>query len=606
MFVGDGIFVREDESPVDIQDLETVHFDDYSELRANIKGRRIMAHNITSKRIRDADAFKFNHRVKYEFRLPYEPIKGDSEFNPQTIEGHTRVWDGVKRRLNYSTSFQWNLNPWNANYGSISMWFGGIKRWQEVGYLEPDNLWHTFEAYLDFENSRAWISIDGVKYESELYGTSKAGLGWERHISASLVAEVISLWPGETSGGAKHRAQFRNWVWIWEPIPGATAAYHPEPTATPVGIDATAITKEKADRIKSRIGLTAEKTVIAAYMGWYGLSQGTEWKHWEWKGENPHDPRKFVSEGRRDIAAVNYPMIGPYRSNDPRLLRYHIRLARAAGIDCMSVYWTTYRYLPGIDLQYQDRNFSLMMDVADEEDYCLTVRMQPKIHFNGWVKHPSREEALSAVEDDFRYALHQYSKRKSFMKHQGLPVLFVHGTSRLTPEEWAKLVSNLEREGHYFIMVSDSPDPAYFGPFSSFYKWPCWSCVKRDGDAYFSDVLRRMKKHSVGRDDVVLAAGVWPGFDDTGVWGWGDGPRVWDRRGGESYKVTWEAALAHDARWIKIVTFNDWNEGTEIEPSIEHGFGYIEQTAEWIGKFKGVAIDWSPAIQLTNNFISGK
>ena len=215
--VGDGLYIQEGEHPVDIRDLETVHFGDYSELRANVEGRGVMAHNITFKRIRDDDAFKFNHRVKYEFRLPYEPIKDDSEFNPQTIEGSIQVWDGANRRIDYVIGFQWDLNPWDADYGGIDNWFGGIKRWQKVGFLAPDTSWHTFEGYIDFENNRTWISIDGVKYESELHETSREGLNWGRDVSGRLAAEIISIYPGETSQGAKHSAHFRNWSWIWEP-----------------------------------------------------------------------------------------------------------------------------------------------------------------------------------------------------------------------------------------------------------------------------------------------------------------------------------------------------------------------------------------------------
>lgn len=219
MVIGDGIYVQEGERPVDIQDLETVHFGDYSELRANTKGRDIMAHNITFKRIIDDDAFKYNHRVRYEFRLPYKPAKADSEYNPQTIEGHVFVWDGPNTRLDYGTGWQWNLNPWSNGYGTIEAWetSSGIERWVPVGFLEPDTSWHTVEAYLDFENNGAWFSIDDVRYEVELTQTAKTG--WGREIAARLAAEIISIWPGETSGGAKHRAHFRNWVWVWEPIP---------------------------------------------------------------------------------------------------------------------------------------------------------------------------------------------------------------------------------------------------------------------------------------------------------------------------------------------------------------------------------------------------
>ena len=209
--VGDGLYVQEGEHPVDLYDIETEHFGDYSELRANVKGRAIMAHNLTFKRIRDSDAFNYHYKVKFEFRLPYEPVKGDREFNPQTIEGSLQVWDGANTRIDYVIGFQWSLNPWDDRYGTINMWFGGTRKWEKVGFLEPDTSWHTFEGYLDFEKSRTWISIDDMKYESELLGTSRKGLGWGRDVSARLGAEIINLFPGETGAGAKHKAYFRNW-----------------------------------------------------------------------------------------------------------------------------------------------------------------------------------------------------------------------------------------------------------------------------------------------------------------------------------------------------------------------------------------------------------
>lgn len=387
------------------------------------------------------------------------------------------------------------------------------------------------------------------------------------------------------------------------PSPTSTPTLTPTNTPSPTPTRQPGITKEEAHKIKSEISANAEKKVFAIYLDWFGQSNWTEWAHWEWTGKNPHDPRKFVDNGKRDIASVNYPFIGPYRSNDPELVRYHTKLAKSLGIDALVVDWYTYKDTPNTDLAYMDRNFSLVMDIAEQESYQLSVIMEPKIHFNGWVPHSSRSEAIEAVRDDFRYVLDKYSKRKSFLKQDGLPVIFVYDTIQLNPEEWSSVVRDLENEGYYFVMIGDITDPRYLGPFSSLYEWPNYDGVVKEGEPYHSKILDNLNRTTKGRRDVVPAAAVWPGFNDTGVWGWDGGPRVLERRAGEFYRSTWDASFNNNSKWIAIATFNDWNEGTQIEPSCEHGFEYAEATASFINKFKGTNIDPSKALNLTRSYI---
>src|SRR6478672_9120877 len=56
--LGDALYVRSGEPPVDSSDIQTVHYPSYSELCANIKRRIIMAHNITFYRIIDTTALR--------------------------------------------------------------------------------------------------------------------------------------------------------------------------------------------------------------------------------------------------------------------------------------------------------------------------------------------------------------------------------------------------------------------------------------------------------------------------------------------------------------------------------------------------------------------
>jgi hypothetical protein len=49
-----------------------------------------------------------------------------------------------------------------------------------------------------------------------------------------------------------------------------------------------------------------------------------------------------------------------------------------------------------------------------------------------------------------------------------------------------------------------------------------------------------------------------------------------------------EAALATDPQWAVLVTsWNEWPEGTQIEPSTTYGDFYLQLTAEFARRLKG-------------------
>ncbi|KKK75200.1 hypothetical protein LCGC14_2876120, partial [marine sediment metagenome] len=79
---------------------------------------------------------------------------------------------------------------------------------------------------------------------------------------------------------------------------------------------------------------------------------------------------------------------------------------------------------------------------------------------------------------------------------------------------------------------------------------------------------------------------VYPGFDDRGCWGWGKGPRIVPRGRGEIYTYTWRQAVIDDVPIVQIATWNDWFEGTIVEPSAEDGTRYLDITRTYAAKFK--------------------
>jgi hypothetical protein len=58
-----------------------------------------------------------------------------------------------------------------------------------------------------------------------------------------------------------------------------------------------------------------------------------------------------------------------------------------------------------------------------------------------------------------------------------------------------------------------------------------------------------------------------------------------DRLYGKTYRALWEEALKADSDWVMISTWNEWPEGTEIEPSLELGDQYLKITSEYAARF---------------------
>lgn len=65
---------------------------------------------------------------------------------------------------------------------------------------------------------------------------------------------------------------------------------------------------------------------------------------------------------------------------------------------------------------------------------------------------------------------------------------------------------------------------------------------------------------------LILLASAGPGYDDTRVRPWNDGARR-SRDHGGYYGKMWEAALESRAEIVAVTSYNEWAEGTQIEPA---------------------------------------
>ena len=298
--------------------------------------------------------------------------------------------------------------------------------------------------------------------------------------------------------------------------------------------------------------------ILAHYMPWYTARPFSDRWGWHWT-MNHFDPEKQTN-GKCEIASKFYPLIGPYDSGDPHVLEYHLLLMKLAGIDGVIVDWyglTDYR-----DYAILHHNTTRMLQQCERlkmkfvicyEDQTIPALVEAnRIAADERVKH-----AVSEIDWLSKY----WFKSGSYVKLDGKPVLLSFGHSGLTPEEWTLCLSRLESPVAYF-----SQDIRREGAIGGF-GWPSPTAGMVQVDHFLT----------ASREWPTAIPAAFPRFDDiykdAGV---SDGYPQLPDDSGRTLQSTLRKAVNSNARIIQIATWNDWGEGTQIEPSVEFGFRDLE------------------------------
>jgi hypothetical protein len=88
----------------------------------------------------------------------------------------------------------------------------------------------------------------------------------------------------------------------------------------------------------------------------------------------------------------------------------------------------------------------------------------------------------------------------------------------------------------------------------------------------------------------IYIGGAMPGFWDVyKEHGQGEGYTTYDRQDGALFVKQLNAAKTAGLQWLQVSTWNDYGEGTNIEPTKEYGYQYLEK----LQQFTGVGYDKS-------------
>ena len=272
----------------------------------------------------------------------------------------------------------------------------------------------------------------------------------------------------------------------------------------------------------------AAPTSAIFYYPWFANpAHDGAYDHWQQNGHTPAG----------DLASAYYPSRGAYSSSDPSVLDAQMREIQRAGIGEIVVSWW------GRGSQTDDR---LGEVIAAARGHSLAVAAHIE---------PYRGRTVASVGDDIAY-----------LRTLGIVDFFVYHATDFAAADWKPLTSSLT--GMRLFAQTPLAGYAKKAGFQGIYTY--------DTLTYRGRMFKRMcnEAHAQG---LLCAPSVGPGFDARRATTM---TQTLDRAGGRTYDSMWHAAVRSGADLTTITSYNEWNEGTQIEPACVRA-GYESYVGAW-------------------------
>ena len=307
--------------------------------------------------------------------------------------------------------------------------------------------------------------------------------------------------------------------------------------------------------------------VYAHYMPWFETPQTSadkKWgQHWTMSTRNPEQKD---SDGRRQIASHYYPLIGPYASSDATVLNYHVLLMKYAGIDGVMIDW--YGTQEKYDYAANRHNTEELVKALERAGLKFTI-----VYEDQTLKElPDNPARVAQAQRDMQYLQTTFFNKSSYTQADGKTLLLVFGPQTLTaPADWTNVFGSLSPKP-LFVVLNDHSHLANSTNeknASGEYLW-----VNPNPSAYYS--------HASAFD--LCIGGAMPGFHDYyKEGGWGNGYTTYSDDDGALFDRQLSAAKSAGLEYLQLSTWNDFGEGTNIEPTQEYGYRYLTKLQQFTG-----------------------
>lgn len=276
-------------------------------------------------------------------------------------------------------------------------------------------------------------------------------------------------------------------------------------------------------------GLARAGTVAIFYYPWYGtpLHDGT-WLHWN---QNGHQPPA-------NVYSSFFPATGPYSSADPRVVARQMGEISGAGVNEVIVSW----WGRG---STEDELLPLVLSAARKDHLRVAIHLEP---YSG--------RSPATVEQDLPY-----------LASLGIRDVYVYHPLDFAASDWAAVNAG-KPAGMRLFAGTELVGFAANGGFSGFYTYDFIDY----GGAKFARLCDEAHAHGL-----LCMPSVGPGYNGVRA---GELSVSRGRRDGATYDALWKAAIRARPDGITITSFNEWGEGTQIEPA-EAKPGYLSYNGSW-------------------------
>ena len=277
------------------------------------------------------------------------------------------------------------------------------------------------------------------------------------------------------------------------------------------------------------VGIAAAPNNVSGVTGiffypWYGTPTSTAsgWRHWDQGGHSPP----------YDIGSSFYPALGPYGSTETATVDTQMSQIASAGINQIIVSW----WGQG---SYEDQALSIIQPIAAAHGLDVAVHLEP---------YGSR--TVATVGSDIAYLL-----------NKGISEVYVYTATSMPAGSWAQVhaefptVTLFAQGGPSFAKSGGLAAFAVAGGFDGIYTYDPVNFQGSDFPALCA---------AARADGLLCAPSVAPGFDATRAT---SNQTVVSREGGARYDAMWSGAIAAAPDLITITSFNEWHEGSQIEPA---------------------------------------
>ncbi|WP_053976761.1 glycoside hydrolase family 71/99-like protein [Mangrovimonas xylaniphaga] len=327
---------------------------------------------------------------------------------------------------------------------------------------------------------------------------------------------------------------------------------NPDPTPEVEVLDPVAVSKINSTK------------VYMHYMPWFETNESSgnnQWGyHWTMANKNPNN---VDGTGKREIASHFYPLIGPYHSGDKDVIEYHLLLMKYAGIDGVLIDW--YGRYDVNDYRMIRDNTEALIDVLDEVGIGYAIVYEDRF-LQAIVDQGMAPTIESAAKSDMSYMQSNYFNDNAYIQINNKPLLLNFGPITLTtPEQWTETFSVLSPKPSFLTLWYESAEAGdnAQGEFSWVYE----------------DNTHLTNFYNNQFPNLDLAFGsAYPGFDDFYEEGGAEAGIGWsiDHNSGATLTETLSLATGSNAEYLQLITWNDFGEGTMLEPTQEFGYSSLE------------------------------